>query len=43
MIGPRRSRAWAWIALACGVHLAAWAGWMVVAARHPVASVPLHR
>lgn len=32
-----------WIAAAILLHLAAWAGWLVLAGRHPVAQVPLAR
>lgn len=37
----RRSCPWVWVVVAFAVQLAAWTAWFVVAARHPVAEVPL--
>jgi len=38
---PPRPRLWWWFAAAVALHLAAWSAWLTIAARHPVASVPL--
>jgi hypothetical protein len=36
-----RANFWWWIAAAFALQLAAWAAWFTLAARHPVAEVPL--
>ncbi|HWA08501.1 MAG TPA: hypothetical protein VG838_03455 [Opitutaceae bacterium] len=39
---PRRFHGWWWwVAAAFAVQLSAWAAWLVLAAHHPVATVPL--
>ena len=38
---PRRSRLWLVFVAAFALQLAAWTAWFLVAARHPVAEVPL--
>jgi heme/copper-type cytochrome/quinol oxidase subunit 3 len=37
----RPSRLWWWFVVANAVFFAVWIGWFVLAARHPVAEVPL--
>ncbi len=37
----RPSRVWWWVIVAFVVQLAAWTAWFVIAARSPVAEVPL--
>ena len=41
MTDSRRSRLWWWFVVAGVLFLAAWTGWFIIAARHPVADVPL--
>ncbi|HXQ81332.1 MAG TPA: hypothetical protein VN775_08475 [Opitutaceae bacterium] len=36
-----RPRLWWWFPAAIALHLIAWSAWLAIAARHPVASVPL--
>jgi hypothetical protein len=36
-----RPRVWWWIAAALVLHVLAWTVWFRIAARHPVADVPL--
>jgi len=38
---PRRSYLWLAVVVAFALQLAAWTAWFVVAAKHPVADVPL--
>jgi hypothetical protein len=35
------SRPWLWVIVAFAVQLSAWTAWFIIAARHPVAEVPL--
>ncbi|MGA2016934.1 MAG: hypothetical protein ABSH26_08250 [Opitutaceae bacterium] len=41
ILRPFRPRIWWWCAGAVALHLIAWSAWLTIAARHPVASVPL--
>jgi hypothetical protein len=41
MSAPRPSRLWWWFVAAGAVFLGVWTGWFILAARHPVAEVPL--
>jgi hypothetical protein len=41
MSDGRPSRLWLWFLAACLLHAIVWAGWFTLAARHPVADVPL--
>lgn len=36
-----RSRLWLWVFVAFAVQLTVWVAWLVLAAHHPVAEVPL--
>ncbi|PTX95532.1 hypothetical protein [Opitutus sp. ER46] len=38
---PRTSRLWWWVGLAFALQLAAWTAWLILAAKNPVAEVPL--
>jgi hypothetical protein len=38
---PARNRLWWWVAAAFTLQVAVWTGWLMFAARHPVAEVPL--
>lgn len=37
----KKSRVGWWVAAAIALHLLAWTAWFTIAARHPVAEVPL--
>ena len=37
----KRSRLWLWFVAAFMLQLAAWGAWFVIAAKHPVQTVPL--
>lgn len=39
---PRRSYVWLIVVAAFALQLAVWTAWFLVAARHPVAEVPLN-
>ncbi len=36
-----RMRPWFWVLAVFALQIAAWTAWMMLAARHPVAEVPL--
>ena len=38
---PRRSRAWLWFAVLALLQAGAWTAWLIVAAHHRVAEVPV--
>jgi hypothetical protein len=42
---PKAARrpVWWWLVAAVALHMLAWAAWFGIAARHPVADVPLAR
>ena len=38
---PKKSKLWLFFVAAFALQLAAWTAWFLIAARHPVAEVPL--
>lgn len=39
---PGRRWWWWWVAAAFALQFSAWAAWLILASRHPVATVPLN-